>query len=60
MKIHTYIRDAKRMEINELQAINKRATKVMAQAKLENHAEPKIEEAEAPTKTRKKKKEENV
>lgn len=70
MKIHTGIRDAKRMELSELEAINRKVTQVKAIPEVPE-VEPKIEadvieeeiqtqEGESPKKGRKKKKEADI
>lgn len=62
MKIHTCARDAKRMELSELEAINRNVVEVQATKIVENeseHSEPQ-EETEAPQKPRKKKKEKDI
>lgn len=60
MKIHTCVRDAKRMELNELEAINRNVVSVQANI-VEDESEPsEVKEVETPKKSRKKKKEENL
>lgn len=59
MKIHTCVRDAKRMELSELEAINRNVTHVQADIQ-EDGEKSEIQEAEAPKKSRKKKKEEGL
>ncbi len=62
MKIHTCVRDAKRMELSELEAINRNVVEVQAANIVENeseHSETR-EETETPKKSRKKKKKEDV
>lgn len=70
MKIHTCIRDAKRMELSELEAINRKAAQVQAtpevptvEQKIESDVieeEVKVQEVESPKKARKKKKETDI
>lgn len=60
MKIHTCVRDAKRMELNELEAINRNVVSVQANI-VEDESEPsEVKEVETPKKSRKKKKEEDI
>lgn len=60
MKIHTCVRDAKRMELNELEAINRNVVSVQANI-VEDESEPsEVKEVETPKKSRKKKKEEDL
>lgn len=66
MKIHKGIRDAKQMQLSELEAAKRKITHVMAEPVIEVKdeinptSEKEIEKEESPKKTRKKKKEENV
>lgn len=73
MKIHTIVRDAQRMEMSELEAINRRVRAVQATPqpnepeRTESIPEPETEiiekaeeKVEVPSPARKKKKKENV
>lgn len=63
MKIHTCVRDAKRMALSELEAINRDVVEVQATKIVEDgteHSETQEKEAETPKKSRKKKKEEDI
>lgn len=58
MKIYTGVRDAKRMELAELEAINRSVTTV--QATTDEREEISVEQTEEAKKPRKKKKEADV
>lgn len=67
MKIHTFVRDAHSMEINELEAINRRVRAVQATPQPDENertehepAQEAEENLEVPKKARKKKKEEGI
>lgn len=60
MKIHTCVRDAKRMELNELEAINRSVISVQANIVEDESESSEVKEVETPKKSRKKKKEEDL